>query len=207
MDNEVNLGEMANALAEQGYCITDRFMNGQEVDSILLSQLFQHAHINFRKAGIGKTNQHQVNEEIRNDYIQWLDPDDCEDPVKLYFSKVNLLIHFFNKELFLSLKDSEIHAAIYPAGSYYKRHLDQFKKDDHRKISIVLYLNKEWEEKDGGQLRIFLPDGFIDIPPLAGRLVCFRSDLVEHEVLPSNCNRLSITGWLLDQRSELRMLW
>jgi SM-20-related protein len=92
-----------------------------------------------------------------------------------------------------------VHRTIYPIGSFYKRHLDQFKKDDKRKLSVICYLNTDWKESEGGQLRIYLPNGSTDIFPLAGRLVCFRSDLLEHEVLPATRERLSLTGWLLDR--------
>ena len=70
--------------------------------------------------------------------------------------RLQSLGEYLNQSLFLSLKDYEIHFTIYPAGSYYKRHLDQFKKDDHRKLSVICYLNKEWEEQHGGQLRMHL---------------------------------------------------
>jgi SM-20-related protein len=53
---------------------------------------------------------------------------------------------------------------------------------------------------------MYVPDGPVDILPLAGRLVCFRSDQIEHEVLPATRERLSLTGWLLDQHSDLRHL-
>jgi SM-20-related protein len=109
------------------------------------------------------------------------------------------LIQFLNRALFLSLKDVEVHQTVYPIGSYYKRHLDQFKKDDARKLSVILYLNKNWTEENGGQLRIYTNDQYFDVLPIAGRLVCFRSDALEHEVMPATRERLSITGWILDR--------
>jgi SM-20-related protein len=93
---------------------------------------------------------------------------------------------------------------VYPEGSFYKRHLDQFKKDDHRKLSVILYLNADWKDEQGGQLRMHLPDGPKDFLPLAGRLVIFRSDEIEHEVLPATRERLSITGWVLDRLAGLK---
>ena len=36
---------------------------------------------------------------------------------------------------------------------------------------------------------------FLDIAPLLGRLVIFRSDLIEHEVLPTASERVAITVW------------
>lgn len=126
--------------------------------------------------------------------------------VNVYLERLRTLIQYLNQNLFLSLKDVEVHMTIYPVGSFYKRHLDQFKSDDHRKLSVICYLNENWEESHGGQLRLHLKDGAIDVLPTLGKLVCFRSDEIEHEVLPATRERLSITGWILDQVSELRHL-
>jgi SM-20-related protein len=87
---------------------------------------------------------------------------------------------------------------VYPAGAFYKRHRDQHRGSLERLISCVVYLNNEWAESDGGQLRIYDEDGtdFTDITPQAGTVVCFRSDTVEHEVMPALRERYSLTGWL-----------
>ena len=92
-----------------------------------------------------------------------------------------------------------MHFALYPPGAFYKRHLDAFKERNARKISLILYLNQDWQVTDGGQLRMYLPEQRLDISPLGGRLVCFRSELIEHEVLPAKRDRLSITGWLTNK--------
>jgi SM-20-related protein len=61
---------------------------------------------------------------------------------------------------------------------------------------LVLYLNSEWQSADGGMLRIHAADDeFIDVEPVAGRLVCFLTPGREHEVLQAQCERLSISGW------------
>lgn len=104
--------------------------------------------------------------------------------------------------MFLSLKDFEIHMTVYPVGAFYKRHLDQFKKEGHRKISVICYLNEEWKEEHGGQLRMYVPEGSLDVLPVSGRLVCFRSDLLEHEVLSATRQRMSLTGWMLDVSAD-----
>ena len=160
----------------------------------------------FKKAGIGKFQDKQINEAIRGDYIKWVDRPTAAPALEPYITKLNQLISFVNQNLFLSLKDYEVHLTIYPPGSYYLRHLDQFKKDDHRKLSVICYLNEDWKEDEGGQLKLYLPEKDIDVLPIAGRLVCFRSDQLEHEVLPATRPRLSLTGWMLDQHAELRHL-
>jgi SM-20-related protein len=197
---------LADGLAEQGYAIADQFLNPNEVDAILQLPDFQSTQQAFKKAGIGKSQSHQIQEAIRGDYIQWLDKQTSPPPVQVYLSRLDKLVKFLNQALFLSLKDYEVHFTMYPPGSYYKRHLDQFKHDDHRRLSVICYLNNNWQPVHGGQLRMYLPEGEKDFLPLAGRLVIFRSDTIEHEVLPASRERLSITGWVLDQVADLRHL-
>lgn len=197
---------IADDLATHGYAIADHFLGQDEVDVILQLDEFQSKDNNFKKAGIGQKKDLQVNEAVRGDYIQWIDHQQTPPPVQVYLARLKDLILHLNQSLFLSLKDFEIHLTIYPAGSFYKRHLDQFRSDDHRKLSVICYLNNDWREEHGGQLRMFLPNQTLDVLPLAGRLVCFRSDQIEHEVLPATRERLSITGWILDQLATLRHL-
>lgn len=197
---------IADGLVERSYAVADQFLSQIEVNSILGLDDFKKSTHRFKKAGVGQQQTLQVNEGIRGDYIQWLDKNAPPPAVAPYVQRVQELMQFLNQTLFLSLKDFEIHMTVYPVGSFYKRHLDQFKKDDHRKLSIICYLNKDWKEEDGGQLRIFHPDGSCDVLPLAGRLVCFRSDQLEHEVLPAKRDRLSLTGWILDQFVDLKHL-
>ncbi len=197
---------IADGLAGPGYAVVDQFLSQNEVDAILNLGEFQQASTHFKKAGIGKNQGMQINEAIRGDYIQWLDKTTAPEPSKIYLERLQNLVQFLNQSLYLSLKDVEVHMTVYPAGSYYKRHLDQFRHDDHRKLSVICYLNNAWMPEHGGQLRMYLDDKTEDILPIAGRLVCFRSDLIEHEVLPATRDRKSLTGWILDQLSDLRHL-
>ena len=197
---------IADGLAVNGYAVCDQFLSHKEVADILKQPEFDDALTTFKKAAIRKNQDLQINEAVRGDYIHWLDKHASSDEVKVYLERLSELVQFLNQALFLSLKDFEVHMTVYPPGSYYKRHLDQFKKDDHRKLSVICYLNNNWTEENGGQLRMYLPDGHRDFLPLAGRLVCFRSDQIEHEVLVANRERLSLTGWILDQLVEMRHL-
>ena len=189
---------IADDLAEKGICVLDGFLSHDECDAIRGLPMYSGSIENLRRAGIGKETR-QVSENVRGDFIQWLDPEQVPDPLQSYIDKLRDLRLFLNRSLFLGLQDMEVHAARYPAGAYYKRHLDQFSKDDHRRISVICYLNRDWQDHDGGSLRVYHEHGFSDHLPLEGRLVCFRSDLLEHEVLPATRERQSITGWLLDR--------
>ncbi len=194
---------IADGLADNGYAVIEHFLSAEEVHAILDTDEFRHRKFLFRKAGVGKQQEKQVNEGIRGDHIFWLDPAHASQPFVVYFQKIRKLIQYLNQELFLSLKEAEIHLTAYPAGTFYKRHLDQFRKDDHRRISILCYLNDDWKESEGGQLRLFLPEATKDIFPISGRLACFRSDQIEHEVLPATRERLSLTGWILDRPLDI----
>jgi SM-20-related protein len=192
---------LADGLAEQGFAIADQFLSQGEVDEILALKEFQAGSSNFKKAGIGSSAALQIRENIRGDYIQWIDKNTAPSAARVYLERLDDLIRHLNRALFLSLKDAELHFTVYPAGSFYKRHLDQFKNDDHRKLSVIVYLNRDWKPEHGGQLRMYLSDRSLDVLPVAGRLVCFRSDQIEHEVLPAIRERLSITGWMLDREN------
>jgi len=197
---------IADGLANDGIAVVDDFLSVYEINAICSEDDFKNGMLRFKRAGIGQAQQKQINEGIRGDYIQWIDPSTASGAVQVYLERISQLRMFLNQSLFLSLKDAEIHKTIYPPGSFYKRHLDQFKKDDHRKLSVICYLNEDWKEVDGGQLRVYFPNETKDYFPLAGRLVCFRSELLEHEVLPTQRARMSLTGWMLDQVSDLRNL-
>ena len=193
------LEQIADGLADKSYAIVDHFLSLTEVSNILATDEFKNSKLHFKKAGIGRQHEKQVVEAIRGDYIQWVDPQSVSPSIKLYFEKLTSVIQFLNRSLYLSLKDSEIHLTRYPVGTFYKKHIDQFRNDDHRKLSVICYLNADWKEGEGGQLRMHLENGALDVFPEAGKLICFRSDKVEHEVLPATRERFSLTGWLVDQ--------
>lgn len=194
-----NFDLIADGLAENGFAVVDDFITLAEAEDILSVDEFKRSSTHFKKAGIGKNHSNQINEAVRGDYIQWVERTTAPAPVTVYLKRLDSLIQFLNQSLFLSLKDYEVHLTTYPVGSFYKRHLDQFRADDHRKLSVICYLNRDWMIEHGGQLRMYLPDGPKDILPIAGRLVCFRSDEIEHEVLPATRERRSITGWMVDR--------
>jgi SM-20-related protein len=196
---EQDFEPIADGLAERGFAIVQNFLTLAEVDAIVQLDSFTNHAASFKKAGIGKDQQKQINEAVRGDYIQWIDRKTASPELQVYLDRLQKLTAALNRSLFLSLKDFEIHMTVYPPGAFYKRHLDQFRKDDHRILSVICYLNQNWVPDNGGQLRLYLQEGPIDVQPTAGTLVCFRSDQLEHEVLPAHRQRLSLTGWMLDR--------
>nr|WP_231701642.1 2OG-Fe(II) oxygenase [Halopseudomonas salegens] len=146
-------------------------------------------------AAIGRGSEQQVVPERRGDYTRWLDdcpPHAAQDDYLLWMDVLRLTL---NRSLFLGLDTFETHYALYPPGAGYERHLDRFQDNPLRTVSVVSYLNQQWQPGDGGELRLYLPEGVRDVAPRAGTLVVFLSDLIEHEVLPARCDRASLVGW------------
>ena len=196
------LEAMTNDLAERGFGVSDEFLTADEVASILRLEEFAEYRSTFKKAGVGNTESRVVIENVRGDFIHWIGRHSAKPALEVYIRRLDELRRYLNENLFLSLKDLELHLTVYPIGTFYRRHLDQFRNDDHRKLSVILYLNEGWTQHHGGQLRLYREGTHEDILPVSGRLLCFRSDQIEHEVLPATRERLSLTGWMLDRLSD-----
>ena len=87
------------------------------------------------------------------------------------------------------------HSGHRPPGAGYARHRDRFRSDDARVLSLVVYLNPDWPDDAGGQLRLHLPEGAMDIAPRMGTVAIFLSADVDHEVLPATQPRYSVAAW------------
>tara|TARA_B100001115_G_scaffold165145_1_gene142529 strand:- start:1317 stop:1943 length:627 start_codon:yes stop_codon:yes gene_type:complete len=194
-----SLEEIADALAEQELVILDQFLSQQEVEALLRAFDYHAQEEDFKAAGIGNTYLYTQDKSIRSDRIMWLSDNPEKDALSDFKKRIEALMADLNPMLFLSLRDVEMHLAEYAPGAFYEKHVDQFKKNGHRILSFACYLNRGWQDGDGGELRIFKEGSHFDLEPLAGRLALFRSDTVEHAVLPAKALRRSITGWMLDR--------
>lgn len=154
-------------------------------------------------ASVGRGSAQQVQEGIRGDRIQWLEPGQSA-ACDRYLGLMDGLRQALNQALYLGLEDYECHFACYAPGTFYQRHLDRFRDDDRRTVSAVFYLNEDWQAEQGGALRLYLGDGSEhDVLPRAGTLALFLSAEMPHEVLPATRERLSLTGWFRRRGSDL----
>lgn len=187
-------------VAERGWSVTPDFLLTEILDGLIEEEHALWEEGAFRQAGIGTGVAKVVRPEIRSDRILWLEPGNLTPQVTAYWQVIDALRVRLNREFFLGLNDFEAHFAVYPPGSFYKRHLDRHQQVRKRTISCILYLNRDWTADAGGYLRIYEgTDGFethVDVLPEFGTFVCFRSDTVFHEVLPATRERFSLTGWL-----------
>ena len=105
-------------------------------------------------------------------------------------------VSYLNETCYTGITGYEFHYTLYEKGSFYLKHLDQFRNNDSRKYSMILYLNAEWKDGDGGELCIHHANHLQLISPNNGKSVFFKSNELLHEVLKNNQPRMSITGWL-----------
>ncbi len=192
--------QAVDGIVARGYAVVDGFLSAEEV-LLLRSHFSERRSKNaFQPAGIGQGGDLQRNRDIRGDLILWLDRKEALPGETSFLDRMESLMGYLNRTCYLGVRECEFHYAVYPPGTFYKRHLDQFQADDARVMSVITYLNDGWQVDDGGELVLYLDQAeagqSISIAPLAGRTVLFESARLEHEVLPARRDRMSVTGWL-----------
>lgn len=168
------------------------------VDALHLAAISDLFNAEFAPARVGKDSQLQRVEEIRGDWIKWLDPQHPPGILEPQIEFLRKLQNDLNQRFYLGLQDFECHLAKYPAGSFYKKHLDRFEKDSSRSISFIFYLHQEWRSCDGGELVLYNEEGKVlkTILPEPGSMVIFLSEDFPHEVKICSRERRSLTGWM-----------
>lgn len=202
------LESLVEGVATAQYAVLDNFLSAKVCATLRRFAEAQREAGNLKAAGIGKQYEHQVARTIRSDFMLWLAQDHPQPEVQFFQNALREALAYFNLTCFLGLKDFESQLAIYPEGAFYAKHKDRFSRNAHRVLSVVCYLNEaDWAHEDGGQLLIYLPtqEKPVELLPLQGRLVIFRSEL-EHEVCLAHRTRYSLTAWLLDQVHTLTFL-
>lgn len=192
--------DWVDQLSENDYVVIDNFLSPelyQAVRGFLLQKLEEDE---FKRAGLGSVFNNQLDTTIRGDFTYWLDKE-RDTSLALAFELIEEIKSTLNRFCFLSLSGYEFHLAHYPAGTFYKRHVDQFQDRSNRMISVIIYLNEGWKQGDGGELKIYKEEEELLIDPIAGRCVMFKSADVPHEVMKTNVGRYSLTGWMLYQPS------
>lgn len=149
----------------------------------------------FKIAGVSQSITPQT--DIRNDSIYWLDAssDDLGQIDIMVLMHLDNLKDHLRSFFRISISEFECHYAVYKPGQFYKRHTDTTSINNKRVFSFVIYLNEVWGEEDGGQIVGYQDDKTLfNVLPLSGNILIFKSD-IEHEVLPTQKNRYSLTGW------------
>jgi SM-20-related protein len=147
----------------------------------------------FHAAAVGRGVEQQRNRLVRRDRIHWMDErDPALAPWRAWTE--SLRVHL-NRRLFLGLFSFESHLAHYRPGDFYRTHVDAFRGEANRVISLVCYLNENWQEGDGGELVLYTDPGPLTVRPTFRTVVLFLSEEIPHEVKPAQRDRYSVTGW------------
>jgi len=133
---------------------------------------------------------------VRGDKIYWLDRKHNNTYENDFFDLMDSFVSYLNMTCYTGITGYEFHYTLYEKGSFYKKHFDQFGNNESRQYSMIMYLNTDWHEEDGGELRIHHDSSMQNISPVNGKSVFFKSSELEHEVMLTNKSRMSITGWL-----------
>ena len=186
---------IAQDIEKQGYSIRLGALPDKLASALYAHQQTMDAE-KFRNAGVGRGDNYLKNEFIRTDEICWINGNSSAGQQWLDWTAG--FQKFLNRRLFLGLFSFESHFAHYRPGDYYKRHLDAFRGEANRVLSMVVYLNAGWTSADGGELVLYqdhLDKVGIRVVPLMGTMVTFLSEEFPHEVLPASRDRHSIAGW------------
>lgn len=188
---------IAGDIAERGWAVCTDFLPADALRALSTEAAAMWDDGIYRPARIGTGAGAVLRPELRGDHLLWLDEAALTPPQRAYYDRLERLRVALNQVLFLGLFGFEGHLAVYPPGARYRRHLDQFQGPRERIATSILYLNSDWCEADGGQLRLYLDEAgrFMDILPVGGTLVTFLSARFYHEVLPARRRRASLTGW------------
>ncbi|WP_111976572.1 2OG-Fe(II) oxygenase [Algibacillus agarilyticus] len=194
--NESLFNNLADDIYSKGYSVLPNAL-----PSYLADGLYQYLQVmpeqKFDSAGTGRDDLHIVNQFVRTDEICWINGDTEIGTAWLKWTYE--LQQYLNRRLFLGLFSFESHFAHYAPGDFYKTHLDAFKGEANRVLSVVVYLNPQWNLDDGGELVIYLPSDTdvaqVKVTPSFATIVAFLSEDFPHEVLPATRDRYSIAGW------------
>lgn len=188
--------ELISSFMENHIGISPHFLSQVLVDELRQSLLLLNAEKLLLAAGVGNAHKLLHDVRVRSDVIYWLDKAHHNAAENAFFSHIEAFIRYLNMTCFTGITECEFHYSVYEKGSFYTKHLDQFKNDSRRTYSMICYLNDHWQSHDGGELLVYQPGNNFKIAPIQGKAVLFKSNELYHEVLLTQQTRLSVTGWL-----------
>lgn len=190
--------EIIHLLNQQGWAVSDTVIPSDWREDLLATSQELWERGRFRAGQVGRGVKVNL-PEVRGDWIHWVETGSSEE-AHPFFAWMTRFREALNERFGMGLRSQEFHFARYAEGKGYQKHIDQHRGTDYRKVSIVLYLNPEWDAADGGELCLYQPyhpdEEMQRILPLGARLAVFVSGMTPHAVLPCRRPRWSIAGWL-----------
>jgi SM-20-related protein len=184
-------------LEQQNFAVMENFFTLEQVAAWHQDALELYQQQLFIPARVGRGDNLARNTAIRGDTMRWLEFEAANQVQRNYFAFLEQLRLALNQHFMLGLFAAECHYTHYQADSFYAKHIDRHQHSRERIVSVISYLNDQWCDADGGQLRLYLPhDEMLEVKPKAGTMVCFFSEAIPHEVLVARRERVSLTAWL-----------
>lgn len=199
LDKTAWFDELAWGLSEWGWMSFDitPWLGSQLLHSLQGEIIVLDENDALKRAGVGRGSAPIQDRSVRRDKIAWLQG--TSPPQVALFGFLESLREELNRRLFLGLKRFEAHYATYHPGDFYRAHVDSFQGRASRIVSLVLYLNDDWQALDGGALRIFNRENENEVCglvlPEMGRVALFMSEEIRHEVLEAHRTRYSLACW------------
>lgn len=186
------------SLAEDGYAFVNRLFDPALIMTLAAELAAMEAAGTMATAAVGRDGGLRRDVDIRRAAIRWFDGG--TEAERRFLAVAELLRIAINRRLFLGLFDFECNFIAYPTGGFYGRHLDSLAGARNRVVSLIVYLDADWQADYGGALRLWSgPEdqgaASAEIVPQAGRVVLMMSEEIPHEVLPSHRPRHAIAGW------------
>ncbi len=175
-------------LGTQGFFTRPSFLGVE-----LAGRVLDEAHrLPLRRAGIRRS--HELDDAVRTDELAWLTRDETTGALAEAVARFEALMQSLNESAWLGLRTFDLQVAHYPPGAHYARHFDAFPGQDNRRVTAIVYLNPTWTPADGGRLKLHVEPP-VEIEPTMDRLLVFRSEQVEHEVIEAHADRWALTAW------------
>ncbi|MBB1487266.1 2OG-Fe(II) oxygenase [Oceanospirillum sediminis] len=207
--SEQQIDLICQSLYQNGWVVVEKLLSDTLVQQLRADILRLDNEQQFRKAGIGRDQAFVLRDDIRTDRICWLEG---EAPVQARFMAIlEQLMTVVNRRLYLGMNHFEAMYAIYEPGQFYKKHLDSFRGQRNRIMTLVFYLNPDWNSDDGGQFLLYPEVGeqgqnisdalqlsdtpVAQVEPEAGTVAAFLSEEFPHEVITAQATRYSIAVW------------
>jgi SM-20-related protein len=191
-----NFDTLIDSYIETSIGESEQFLS-KELSTLLIANIVHlYATNTMTQAGTGNQSEAVLDQLFRSDKIHWLDRIHNNSSENTFFDVIDLFIAHLNATCYTGITGYEFHYAMYEKGSFYKKHVDQFHHNKKRAYTMIMYLNENWQDGDGGELCIHHTDHLQLISPNNGKGIFFKSSDIEHEVLLTHKTRMSITGWL-----------
>lgn len=193
--DEAIFEQVATSIQTEGFVVLPNAVPAH-VSAALLQHLALYDDHEFATAAIGRGPGQELNTQVRRDKIAWIEA--ASPNSRTWIAWTQALQTYLNRRLFMGLFSFESHFAFYRPGDFYLTHVDAFRGQSNRILSLVTYLNEAWLPEQGGELVIYHPESAIElarVPPAFGTLVAFLSEEFPHEVKPASRTRCSVAGW------------